>query len=224
MNSARLKKWTTDDVLMQLREEHNLGSTKPFFFMSHNPVLCGVMQCATLLKSQSECISITNALLYAACAAHLYNPAMNEGHLQHHWPDMEKLIDLYGRSDIFRGAPPKTISAYCNHHLISRGCSVRNFANNKWQEVVKSEIRYVLMSCCIQDKEMLPIQSTMALDPHKALNRFKAIELGLSCSSNALGHYEYDTALQPQCIPASHPMWSPETSTRAPSSTTTQIG
>lgn len=134
MDSARLKKWTTDDALMQLREEHNLGSTKPFFFMSHNPVLCGVMQCATLLKSQSEGISITNGLLYAASAAHLYNAAMNEGHLQHHWPDMEKLIDLYGRSDIFIGAPPKTISAYCNHHLISRGCSVRNFANNKRED------------------------------------------------------------------------------------------
>ena len=134
MDSARLKKWTTDDAFMQLREEHNLGSTKPFFFMSHNPVVCGMMQCATLLRSQSEGISIMNALLYAACAAHLYNAAMNEGHLQHHWPDMEELIDLYGRSDIFLGAPPKTISAYCNHHLISRGCSFKNFAKNKREE------------------------------------------------------------------------------------------
>ena len=139
MNSAHFKKWTSDDAFMQLREEHDLGSTKPFFFMSHNPVVCGLLQCATLLKSQSGGITIMNTSLYAACAAHLYNAAMNEGHLEHQWPDMEKLVDLYGRSDIFLGAPPKTISAYGNHHLIFAGGSVRNFAKDRRKEFEHSD-------------------------------------------------------------------------------------
>ena len=130
--SDRINGWVTDDVLMGLRENYpKLGPGRPFFFMSHNPVVCGLMQCVTLLSSQSKGISIMNASMFATCAAHLYNATMNENHLQSRWPDMDKLIDLYGRSNIFLGAPPKTASAYEKHYLIAQGFSIRNFAKGK---------------------------------------------------------------------------------------------
>lgn len=131
-NSLGLTEWTTDDIFMKLREtspalDKDKGPAKPFFFLSHNPVVCGVMQCAALLKLQSGGIKIMNKSIYAASAAHLYHAVKNEGCLPSEWPDMKKLIDLY-RRDIFLGDKPKNISTYLSRYKIVRGASVTNWA------------------------------------------------------------------------------------------------
>lgn len=129
-NSALLSKWAIDDMFMQLRKLHlDLGPGRPFFFLSHNPVACGLLQCATLLKSQSLGITIVNTLTFIASAAHIYNAARNECRLPTRWPDMETLIHLYGRHDLFLGEPPKNIAAYRRHHLIVGGVAATSFAS-----------------------------------------------------------------------------------------------
>lgn len=139
-NSAILNGWSAGDVFMRIREQDpQLGLGRPFFFLSHNPVVCGLMQSAALLKLQSGGIKIMNKSIYAASAAHLYNAARTEDCLPSRWPDMETLIDLYGRSDIFLGAPPKTISAYSHHHLVARGFSATNFAKDRSGEFEYSD-------------------------------------------------------------------------------------
>ena len=135
--SVKLHKWTPDDFIMQLRNGHpELGSGRPFFFMSHNLVLCGLLQCQVLLASQKRGISEMNDLRYAMTAAHLYNAAMKEGHLQNHWPDMDKLIGFFGDTDIFLGAPPETIIAYKTQHEIASGVSLTSYAPDKKKPVV----------------------------------------------------------------------------------------
>lgn len=130
-NSALLNSWIINDIFMQQRKRHpELGPGRPFFFLLHNPVVCGLMQCAALLQSQAGGIKKLNKSLYAVSAAHLYNAARNEGDLATRWSDMENLIDLYGRGDIFLGAPPKTVSAYRHHHRMARGGSATNFARD----------------------------------------------------------------------------------------------
>lgn len=139
-DSVVLNENIAEDVFMLQRSLHSvLGPGRPFFFLSHNPVVCGLMQCATLLKSQKWGTSIVNKSNDAAAAAHLYNAMRNEGYLPSRWPDMEKLIDLYGSSDIFLGAPPKTVAAYIKHNLVARGSSITNFAKNKRGEIDFSE-------------------------------------------------------------------------------------
>ena len=127
----QLHDWAINDFFKHFRESHRvLGSGRPFFFLSHNPVLCGSLHCVVLLKSQAEGMQMMNKSLYAVSAAHLYNAARNEGHLSGHWSDMEKLIDLHGPTGIFLGAPPKSISLYGKHHLIAIGASIKNFARD----------------------------------------------------------------------------------------------
>lgn len=109
---TELNKWITDDIYLRQRQSHpELGPANPFFFLSHNLVVCGLLQFATLLRSQRRGITIINMSSYAVALAHLYNAARNEGYLPSCWSDMENLIVLYG-NHIFVGGPPTKISAY----------------------------------------------------------------------------------------------------------------
>lgn len=128
-NSTELSKWITDDIFMQKRQSHpQMGPGRPFFFLSHNLVVCGLLQFATLLRSQFGGILTMNISLYAVVSAHLYNAARNEGYLPNRWADMENLIALYGNY-IFVGGPRKKSSAYVMSYLYARGVSVTVLAN-----------------------------------------------------------------------------------------------
>ena len=139
-DSVQLNAWANDDIFKKFRGGRPiLGPGRPFFFLSHNLVMCGLLHCVALMRSQIGGIGLMNRTMYAVCAAHLYNAARNEGNLQSRWSDMEKLIELYGPSDIFVGAPPKTISAYASQHLIVIGCSATSFAKDKGGQIEASK-------------------------------------------------------------------------------------
>lgn len=121
--------WIDRDRLMELRKLRKTSRAgRPFFFLSHNPVVCGVMQCAILVKSQIEGITRTNIMVYAASAAYLYHAVRNEGYLKIPWQDMEYLFDNHGLEEIFLGERPQSANSYRNHFLVACGYSTKNFA------------------------------------------------------------------------------------------------
>lgn len=118
------------DIMLELRQDQpSLGTGRPYFFFSHNPVICGLFQFALLLKSQREAIVDLNASGYGLSAAHLYNAAQTENQLTTIWPDMEKLIELR-EGELFAGGIPKTFDQYISNILRVIGVSIVNFAKD----------------------------------------------------------------------------------------------
>ncbi len=127
--------WINEDEFLRLRQNQpNLGPGRPYFFFSHNPVVCGLFQFALLLQMQRGGMSDLNNTAYASTMAHLYNAAQTESHLTTNWPDMEKLIEFYGKKDLFIGGPPKTVNQYLSQFLMTKGISSRQFAKARRDE------------------------------------------------------------------------------------------
>ena len=75
-------KWIDRDRFMELRSLRKTSITgRPFFFLSHNPAVCGIMQCGILAKSQGEAIPMLVGSTYGTDAAWLYNAVRNEDYL-----------------------------------------------------------------------------------------------------------------------------------------------
>ena len=118
------------DVMLELRQEQpSLGTGRPYFFFSHNPVICGLFQFALLLKLQRQSIIDLNASGYGLSVAHLYNAAQTDNHLTTIWPDMERMIELR-EGELFAGGTPKTVDQYILNILRVTGVSIVNFAKD----------------------------------------------------------------------------------------------
>lgn len=118
------------DIMLELRQEQpSLGTGRPYFFFSHNPVICGLFQFALLLNLQREAFSELNASGYGLSVAHLYNATRTENYLTTIWPDMEKMIELR-EGELFAGGTPKTVDQYISNILRVNGVSIVNFAKD----------------------------------------------------------------------------------------------
>ena len=126
-----------DEFLQQRQEQPSLGPGRPYFFFSHNPVACGLFQFALLLELQRGGMQDLNGSAYALSMAHLYNAAQTESRLTTNWPDMEKLIDFFGKEDLCIGRPPKTVDHYLPQFLLAKGVSSQQFAKNRRDKGIK---------------------------------------------------------------------------------------
>ena len=152
--------WISKDEFLRLRHcQPDLGSGRPYFFFSHNPVVCGLIQFALLLKMQRGGMSDLNDMAYALSMAHLYNAAQNEGHLTTNWPDMEKLIEFCGKTDLFIGAPPKNMEKYHSQYIMATGVSLQSFAKDRRIEdgiiYSKHSLRLLTTSNIVENFEKL---------------------------------------------------------------------
>ncbi|KAK5164012.1 uncharacterized protein LTR77_010103 [Saxophila tyrrhenica] len=75
----------------------------PFALLKHHPILCGMMlfhisrtryHLGTSLSSARECMM---------AVMHMYNAALQKGHLVKQWPDIETIIGFYGAHHVFVG-------------------------------------------------------------------------------------------------------------------------
>lgn len=138
-NVSVVDKWILSDQFIIARQKLVLTQGRPFFFFLHNPVTCGLLQSALLLKLQKKGMANGNATQYMTSVAHLYNAVKNEGLLGELWPDMEELISLHGPDDIFLGQPPRNSAQYLSSYLIVRGFSAQTFATRRLnKKVIKS--------------------------------------------------------------------------------------
>ena len=136
-----VNKWISQDefIIARQRMERPLG--RPFFFLLHSPVTCGLFQSALLLRFQQRGMANANATEYISAVAHLYNAAKNEQLLGELWPDMEEIISLHGPDDIFLGQPPRNSAQYLSSYLIVRGLSAQVFAKGRLTKGAKHSPR-----------------------------------------------------------------------------------
>ncbi|CAF9939483.1 MAG: hypothetical protein ALECFALPRED_008148 [Alectoria fallacina] len=140
-NVGLVDKWILRDEMRNACQRRRGKQGRPFFFLLHNPVTCGLFQSALLLKQQKTGMAGANAMQYIPSVAHLYNAAKNESLLNGLWPDMEELISLHGSDGIFLGQPPRDSAQYLSSYLIMRGFSAQTFANRRSNKNVKRSIK-----------------------------------------------------------------------------------
>lgn len=123
--------WIRRDIFLELRKEQpSLGTGRPHFFFTHNPVVCGLFQFATLLSVQRDLILELNASKYGLSMAQLYNAALTERQFTTIWPDMEKFIE-FNKGRLFPAGLPKTLDQCIWNFLRVKGVSAVNFAKDR---------------------------------------------------------------------------------------------
>ena len=121
--------WVCKDTILELRQKQpSLGTGRPHFLFSHNPVLCGLFQFAALLSLQRVAILELNATGYGLSMAYLYTAALT-GHITNIWPDMEKFIE-YNEGRLFPAGLPKTVDQCIWNFLRVKGVSAVSFGKD----------------------------------------------------------------------------------------------
>lgn len=85
---------------------------KPFTFLRHHPILCGVMQFHITLTMQDQGMKLSDAWGSIMSVAHLYNAILNDGYNKVLWPDMEAIIQIHDEAKMFVGKRPKQAKDY----------------------------------------------------------------------------------------------------------------
>ena len=125
-----VNKWIFEDEFKTARQRMKRPMGRPFFFLLHNPVTCGLFQSALLLKLQQKGMENANSKQHILAVAHLYCAAKNERLLSDLWPDMEEIISL-GSKDLFLGQLARNLKQYLSSYLTVRGCSMQMFAKGR---------------------------------------------------------------------------------------------
>lgn len=134
-NVKTMDRWIVVDGFMQLRGlEPKLpaivGTGKPFFFFTHNPLASGLFQLAILLNMQRGGLANLNAYRYVMAMAHLYNALRCENLISSPWQDMEDFIALHGQEYVINKKPLGGLKTHWSClHLAARG-SMQAFAKD----------------------------------------------------------------------------------------------
>ncbi|KAL8775943.1 MAG: hypothetical protein Q9213_008430, partial [Squamulea squamosa] len=117
----------TEDVMMKIRNmafkrvptyEYVAHAQKPFFLLSHDPLMCGAEATSIRLRWQHNSILVADTWQHTSAMLHLYSALKAE-------------TSLYGVERVFFGSPPTGPQAYKNHYLLILGFSIKWFAANK---------------------------------------------------------------------------------------------
>jgi hypothetical protein len=139
-----IEEWALEDRLMKIMKQEigkgkqKLGRTgktrtwKPNELLKMHPLLCGMMKYSFHLQLQWEGVRLLNET-GVMTAAHLYNALKRCGYLPEgcQWEDMDLLIEMHGRQDIFLGDFPTTIEDCTKRLAMFQGVSAQTFANNR---------------------------------------------------------------------------------------------
>ena len=104
-----------------------LPPDEPFSLFSRHPLLCGLFQFRLYLLLQDGGISLTTAWGSILYVAHLYEACRQGGYLQQIWPDMEMIMDIHTREQIFSGRVPQTAKESLKCMSLMLGASSSEF-------------------------------------------------------------------------------------------------
>lgn len=114
-------------------DKHNENSSRPSFFLQHNPLFCGLWMNFIRVLLHNAGVQYMAKPGVALHTVQLYEAVRQ--HQQEHnslvvtkWPEIECLISMQGRRAFFVGSePPSTPEAHFKHYCLSRGVSPTNW-------------------------------------------------------------------------------------------------
>ncbi|KAI4274292.1 MAG: hypothetical protein L6R38_006142 [Xanthoria sp. 2 TBL-2021] len=131
----------TEDVMTKMRylvfrkptweTEYGSYAQKPFFLISHHPLLCGSETTGIRLRWQCTSILVADMWQHTSAVLYLHSALKHEGCLPIPLPFLDALQELYGIENVFFGNPPNSPQAYKNHYLLVLGFSIQCFATNQ---------------------------------------------------------------------------------------------
>lgn len=124
------------DVLGELRKrmfgsEEDGADLGPYFLLSHQPIICGLLNLAITvrMRSQSESLAFVSASL--SSVAHLYNALRKSSALNLPWPDMNLFICIQTPAKLFIGNIPRTSEDCYKRYILSLGVSIQNMSKER---------------------------------------------------------------------------------------------
>ena len=108
----------------------DLPTPVPHALFRRNPLLSGLFQFQLYLLMQESGIVLATAWGSILYVAHLYEAGRQGGYLDRIWPDMELIVDIHTRENIFAGRVPKTPEEALKTTSLMLGASAVTFAKN----------------------------------------------------------------------------------------------
>ncbi|KAL8686717.1 MAG: hypothetical protein Q9224_005358, partial [Gallowayella concinna] len=136
MNDFRI----TEDRMRSMRKrrfeierglEYVAENQKPFFLLSHHPVLSGSLATSISLRWHDTSTDFADVWRHVTAVLHLHSALKQEHCLSAPIPLLQELEDLYQLEKVFFGGRPTGARAYKNHYLLTLGYSIKWFAANK---------------------------------------------------------------------------------------------
>ncbi|KAL8805106.1 MAG: hypothetical protein Q9200_005561 [Gallowayella weberi] len=130
----------TEDRMLRVRKrcfkivpdyEYAAENQKPFFLLSHHPLLSGSMAATLALEWHHSSTAYADVWFQVTAVLHLYSALKQEHCLSTPVPPLEELEDMYQLEKVFFGGRPTGAQAYRNHYLLAMGYSIQWFAKNK---------------------------------------------------------------------------------------------
>ncbi|OCF45729.1 hypothetical protein I317_00216 [Kwoniella heveanensis CBS 569] len=111
---SELESWVTMAPLTLIEQTiRNKGYSFRSKLFERDPKLCGVLLFRLRLKYQHLALEIANAFGTVLASAHLLAACQHSGTLPEetapHWEDMDVVLDLHGKDDVFGGKYPKNV-------------------------------------------------------------------------------------------------------------------
>ena len=170
-----VKEWIQEDKFASARHLKGIKQrARPFYFLTHDPITCGLFQSALLLKLQVVSLNTANVTGHLAAIAHIYHAAKNEDLLIETWRDLEEVMDIHGSDGLFLGEPPSHSWQYLTSYVLMLGISAQYFAKRLSNKMVPSARgrRLLKFPALLKSFEKLLCQN----DPPSAIANIRSIE------------------------------------------------
>ena len=95
-----------------------------FEFLKWHPLLMGTMAFNISLRVQELGRTLVNVWGSVVYPGYLYNAVQQEGVVDVHWPDMDKIFAFHGKERLFFGGKPKTINESITGAALATGVSL----------------------------------------------------------------------------------------------------
>ena len=134
-----IKMWVKTDIVESVRISMCKRSgfkpppAKPFLFLKHHPLYCGLLSYYIKASVQEVSITFVNAWGSIFYCAHLYNALRQERLITKEWPDMDLALLMHRTEDVFVGDFPKTVEDYFKRFALAMGYSASMLAKNRRQ-------------------------------------------------------------------------------------------
>ena len=160
-----VRQWTEQDVVSILI---NLGARSrntsiarnhmpPYYLLGRDPVWCGTLLYSFRMVAHEAAITLANSWYCILATAHLYNSLRQSDLLTCQWEDMERVISMHGRDNLFIGSAPTTFKDCLKRFAIATGMRASEFAPNHHRaELSTSYLKWR------QLKQLTPVSSLFA--------------------------------------------------------------
>ena len=102
-----------------------------FEFLKWHPLLMGMVAFNINLRVQELGRTLVNVWGSVIYPAYLYNAIQQEGVVDLHWPDMDKILEFHGEDKLFFGGKPRTLQDSITKVALATGMSAQAMAAAK---------------------------------------------------------------------------------------------